>query len=216
MLDDTTTTVETEESTAGATPQAESTTENAAEGQETQTQTDPQKGAAESTDDNVDWLKNKGIDPSDPEALSKAAAMYRNAEKQMHEATQGAADKLRDAATEATTTGDEVTDRVSRLETELQVTRFYQKHPDAEQLDTELAELVQKKPWLAQDLEDAYTIVKAGKSDAALKAAEAKGREQAKQEIAKASTAGTPTGNASSPKSEKTAEEARLERFSNW
>lgn len=209
-MDDETTTVQTEDKPAEQS-QAETTPEKTAETQETQTQPD------QSADENIEWLKNKGLDPSDPEALSKAAAMYRSAEKQMHEATQGAADKLRDAATEASSTGDEVVDRVNRLETELQVTRFYQKHPEAEQVDAELAELVEKKPWLARDLEDAYTIVKAGKTDEALKAAEKKGRDEAKQEIAKASTAGTPSGNAATrTSSEKTKDEERLERFSNW
>src|SRR5688500_16886710 len=38
-------------------------------------------------DDNLAWLQKKGIDPSSPEAVSKLAEMYRNAEKQMHEST---------------------------------------------------------------------------------------------------------------------------------
>lgn len=211
-MDESTTTTEPVEESTAEQSQAEETTEEVAEDQETQDETEP-----EAADENIEWLiENKGLDPSDPEVLSKTAEMYRNAEKLMHQATKGASNQLKDAAVEAGNTGNEVMDRVQRLETELQVTKFYQKHPDAEALDSDLGALIESKPWLANDLEDAYTIIKSKQSQEAIKAAESKGRQQAKQEIARASTAGSPKGNASVPKADKTEDEARLERFSNW
>jgi hypothetical protein len=194
--------------------QAETTPETAAEATTEETQPDP-KGSDESAsiaDEHLEWLKSKGVDPSDPQAMSKVAEMYRNAEKQMHQASQEAKAKsqLGDASKEAAA-GDDL----QEIKNELTVIRFYQDHPEARDLDPQMAEIVSKKPWLANDLEDVLTLAKANKHADELKAAETKGRESVKAEIARSSSAQAPRGNAST-RTEQSAEQKRLEKFSNW
>lgn len=45
-----------------------------------------------SVDENSEWLRSKGIDPSSPEAIAKLAAMARNSEQMMTKATQRASE----------------------------------------------------------------------------------------------------------------------------
>lgn len=59
------------------------------EGEPTQTNTVSEETTEQPTEADavVTWMQKKGIDPTDPEALSKLANMAQNAEKQMHKAT---------------------------------------------------------------------------------------------------------------------------------
>lgn len=196
-MEETTTTAPVE-AVGGVEPQpTEVETPVAAEVAETQPETDP----IESTpvDENVEWLKSKGVDPTSPDSISKVAKMYRDAEKHMHEATQSK-NQLNDQAV-ATINPDDYESplwaEVQQLKTQQTVRDFYDAHPEAKEMDAELASVVQAKPYLAQDLEAAYAVVRASKTDAQIKEAEARGRERAKAELAKTSTAVTPTGNAS-------------------
>jgi hypothetical protein len=192
MDEETTPVVADEQSSVPATPSAaESTGE---------TQPTPQ-GADESvavteTDDDVEWLKKKGVDPTDPEALKKAAKIARDNQREFHQSRQT---QLKDQA--VANAQDEYIDPVmiqlQQMQVRMNVSDFYASHPEAKELDGELAEVVKARPYLAQDLDAAYALVKAGKTDAEIKAAEARGRERAKAELAKSSTAGTPTSNAS-------------------
>lgn len=219
-MSETTTTADAEVQTAEQS-QAEVTAEKTAEATDTQTQTDP-KGPDESAEaiagaDKYDWLKNKGIDPADPEALDKVEQKWREAEQGFHQARQDAKGQLREEASTAAEAAqdDPVLARMEVLETRVAVTDFFTAHPEAKELDGDMAEIVKAKPYLAGDLEAVYALAQVGKHEADVKAAETRGREQAKAEIAKASTAGAPHGNAKT-QTDKTAEEARLERFSNW
>lgn len=189
----------------------------AADEQTTETQPDP-TSTPESTehteDDDVAWLRNKGVDPTDPAALKNAAKFARDAEREFHKSRQEAKNQLRDEITtayapdEADTEYDPVMARLQALESRdqqreasLRVIDFYDAHPDARDLDSDMADIVKAKPYLAQDLDALYTIAKASKSDAAITAAEERGRETERQAIGRASSAHLPAGNASSPSS---------------
>jgi hypothetical protein len=72
-------------------------------------------------DENLAWLQKKGIDPTDPEAVSKIADMARNAEKKMHQSTVKASElekSLQQDIQTADANGDE--DLVSQLAQEVQ------------------------------------------------------------------------------------------------
>lgn len=218
MLDETTTTASTEESTAEVTTsQAESTTDSPAEAQETQTQTDPQ-GESESApvvDEDLEWLKAKGIDPSDPQFTSKVAKSYREAERAMHETKQEAAKSLQDGLEQGEYQQDP---EVTQLKRDVAEMRFYRTNPEAEGREDDIIAAGKDYPELAAafNLSALWEIAQGRSAGQALKGAKREGREEAKQEIAKASTAGTPSGNASVKKAEKSQDDERLERFSNW
>jgi hypothetical protein len=220
-LSETTTTDEQVDTSADQTTesQAEQTTEATAEATQTQDQTDPQ-GTDESAtvaDQNVEWLKNKGIDPSDPQALSKAAAMYREAERAMHESNQNRKNLQTELGEDdEQTLIDPNVAAFGRQVTEL---RFYQDHPEAKGREDEIIAVAKDYPELgkAYNLQALWEIVQGRSASAAIKAAEKKGSEQTRQDIARASIAGAPRGSASATKiADKTEDEARRERFSNW
>lgn len=221
MLNDADTTANTEEQAAEQGSQAETTSGKTAEAQDTQTQTDPQgtDASAEATAgaDKYNWLKNKGIDPADPEALDKVEQKWREAEQGFHQTRQEAKSQLQDEAVAAAEAAqdDPVLARMQVLETRVAVNDFFTSHPDAKELDGDMAEIVKAKPYLSSDLEAVYALARMGKRDSELKEAEKRGSAQTRQEIAKASTAGAPRGNASTTR-DKTDDEARLERFSKW
>lgn len=180
--------------------QAETTTETA-EASADETQPDP-KGEGESVDApaetdedgnlNLQWLaKAKGVDINDPKAVADA---WRKAEQEFHKTRQDAKNQLHTAAQEATE-GDDV----AQLRTSVEVLQFYAFNPEARELDAEMSEIVKAKPYLAADLDTVFKLAKADRHDAALKAAESKGREAAKTEIARSSAAAMPKGNASGP-----------------
>jgi hypothetical protein len=195
------------------TSDAEVATETA-EASANETQPDP-TGEGETSDgpdpELIEWAKKKGIPVDDPNGLSpaalKAIEVARNGEKDFHESRQQAKSKLKEEAA-ATVNADDYTDplqaEVQQMKTGLMVRDFYDANPEAKAFDAEMAEIVKARPYLAQDLEAAYALVKSGKSKAELEAAEKKGREAAKAEIARSSSAVMPKGNASgtTPKDE--------------
>lgn len=181
---------------------AEAAAENT---QPTQTgDVDPVDGNAEA-DDTAAWLKNKGIDPSDPDAIKKAAELARNTEREFHKSRQEASAKLKDVAVDTVATGNPADDTLYRLQIRDSVRDFKDSLRDEglsraeiEQIDTKMAEVLVAKPYLAGDLDTAYALVKVEQSKDVIAAAEARGREAAKAEIARTSTATTLHGNASS------------------
>lgn len=207
-MDETTTTeiVEAEQSQAPA----------PAEAQETQTQAEQQ----ESTDDKAEWLRNKGIDPSDPDAIHKAAEAWRKAEQEFHKSRQQKGELQNEAETAARDLAgeDAVLARMNVLEMRQTVRDFFDNpnYPGASELEPQMAEIVRARPYLAQDLEAVYALAKQSKHEADVEAAKEAGRQEAKAQIAKASVAGTPRGNASVRTGDKSVDEERLERFSNW
>lgn len=143
-------------------------------------------------DDITTWAEKKGIDLKDP---IKVAEMARETERQFHRDRQEAT-ALRKQV-EANASGDD--DRIALVESKLAVREFYDNHPGAKELDGTMAEIVKAKPYLAQDLDALYIIAKDQKRSDDLKAAEAKGRKETKEQIARNSAAKISAGNASSP-----------------
>lgn len=196
-MEDTTTTDSLPAEASEDTSQLEQAVDNAAEvaTDETQTPTESDSAPQETEDDT--WLKNKGVDPSDPKAVAEA---WRKAEQEFHKTRQDAKSQLQTAATnsyEEDEFADPMAQRLQVVETRLAVQDFYSAHPDAKDMDADMAKIVTAKPYLAADLEAVYAIARAGKYEADLKTAETKGRTAAKAEIARTSGAALPNGNAS-------------------
>lgn len=178
-------------------PETEQTAEASAEDTQPDPQVDESEAEKADTAAKHEWLRNKGIDPSDPEALDKVEQKWREAEKGFHTQRQEAKSKLRDEAVTAVTGDDEVRSALAQVQVRLAVNDFYADHPDARALDEQMAAIVQAKPYLASDLEAVYALASYGSQQEKLKAAEERGREAAKQEIARSSQAASPKGNAS-------------------
>jgi hypothetical protein len=215
-------------------------------GEETQTPEAPQQTADEQTsetkpdsqgsespsdpelDKKIEWAKNKGIPTEDlsPAAI-KAIEVAMNGEKDFHQSRQNKS--LSEELTTDTKADDGIDPEVASFRKERAEARFYKTHPDAEGHELELQAVVKDYPYLrdlfaagisaelsTQALNAMWEIHKGRSTETEIKAAEARGREQAKQEIAQASVAGTRKGNATTSGSdEKTPEEERLARFSN-
>lgn len=225
-MSETTTTVEASSETSADEAQLVDTTADAAEVSTEETHTD-QVGTDETvdakaetdTDPDLEWLaKSKGVDINDPKAVANA---WRKAESEFHKTRQEASTtKLRDSAKAATSTGDELTDKVQQLTINNEIRDFNDalrdsglKKSEIEDINGEMAELLEKKPHLARDLNDAYAIVKTARLEAQLKTATATGRKQAKTELAKSSVAGAPQGNASEATDTSTDEDHFLKGF---
>ncbi len=165
------------------------------------TQEAPQ-GDEPSTDDNstTEWLKNKGVDPSSPEAFEKVAEMARNAEKAMHSKAQKASEleKVIDTGItkEAEDIGfnDEERLDLARIKTKLSVREFFDGNPDAKEYEQAMIAELATKPHLAGDLESLYAnaVVKSGNLDAV----KSQGKREALESLAAKQTAAVPTGNA--------------------
>lgn len=197
-------------------PETEQTAEASAEDTQPDPQVDESEAEKADTAAKHEWLRNKGIDPSDPEALDKVEQKWREAEKGFHTQRQEAKSKLKDEAVIAVTGDDDVRSALAQVQVQLAVNDFYSAHPDARELDGRMAEIVQAKPYLAGDLEAVYALANADSLKDRLAAAEARGREAAKLEIAKSSAAASPKGNAStgsSNTSEPSAFDKEWERY---
>lgn len=180
---------------------AEATTEN------TQSDTTSQDESvnAPSTGDNdvnLEWLaKTKGVDVNDPKAVAEA---WRKAEQEFHKTRQQTSTKLKDAAGEAVTTGDELADQIRLLQVQSNIRDFEDKlrdeglkKADIEAIKDDVADVLVAKPYLAGDLEAAYAIVNSSRTSKLIEEAKNQGREEAKAEIARASSSAMPKGNAS-------------------
>ncbi len=215
-MDETTTTVDVED-VQGEQSQPE-TPQETAEGSTGDAQTDPQ-GTDESVvsetdqsgDLSLDWLaRSKGVDVNDPKAVAEA---WRKAEQEFHRGRQESKQSLQDAVTPADTDASE------QMRRELTEMRFYMDNPEAKGREAELIAVAEDYPELGGsfNLNALWEIAKSRSAKADLEAARKEGREAAKTEIARASSATAPKGNASVPPSaSRTDEQKRLETFSNW
>lgn len=150
-------------------PESAPSTESAAQSPEPTTTEPTETPEATDTpiaDENVQWLQNKGIDPSDPDAVAKLAQMARNAEKAMHEAKQP---KLNDALTEQPSDipSDDaqpvVTDpRIDAIILERNVEKFFSAGGDAElaterkALEPAMTQIVTENPAIGQMVKGGY------------------------------------------------------------
>lgn len=137
--------------------------------QPTESTTTTEESQAVSSDDNLSWLRNKGIDPSDPEAVAKVAKMYRDAERTMHQSTQKASELesvLRTQGDVAVTSANAQGDPVAALAAEVQalkmeqtVTAFMAATPDAKEYEPKMAALVNENPTMGELVRAGYLTV---------------------------------------------------------
>jgi hypothetical protein len=178
-----------------------------------QTETEPQP------DPDLEWAKTHGIDPDDPEALKKALKIARDNQRETRADMQAQKNLQKELIPEEKPAYQEADPQVAFLNRRVTEMQFYQDNPEAKGREDDIIAVAKDYPELGQayNLQALWEIAKGRAADAAVKAAEKKGSVQARQEIAKASVAGTPKGNASETRSEElTEDEARLERFKNW
>jgi hypothetical protein len=159
------TTTETTASTGAEEAQPDTTqaTDSAATTDESTTTTTKQDEGTEAVaDENLDWLQKKGIDPQDPDVVTKLAKMYRDAEKAMHESNQKASELQNALSTDPPTQQQQADDPVASLQAEVQamklatnVNTFFTSNPDAKQYEAKMAEIVTSNPTVG-------TLVKAG------------------------------------------------------
>lgn len=153
------TTTETPEVDGGQEPQPEApATVEAVEKQpaesevaETTEEAPAQEAQEPSEDDNSKWLKSKGIDPNDPDAINKLAKISQDAEKFGHSKAQKASElektmgEMSDASAEhaAEQTGQdpEVLKRLQRMEVKEAKRDFFQANPDAAQYESQMAKI---------------------------------------------------------------------------
>jgi plasmid maintenance system antidote protein VapI len=178
-------------------PAVEETTEQPAEGEE-----EPSEPSA---DDTSEWLKNKGIDPSDPEAINKLAKSAREAERAMHSKAQKASElektmtEMSDASAEqiaqATGQDPEMVKRIQRIEVRDAKRTFFENNPGAAQYEGEMAKIATESGLYGTAeaiMKAAYAIARSQDIDAV--------KSQAKREtlegLAHKQQAAVPTGNA--------------------
>lgn len=168
-----------------AQPTSEDQSTAANEPQPTTTPTDapdaePPAESTDSQDDNLEWLQKKGIDPTSPEAISKVAEMYRNAEKAMHESTSKASELektlsggLQEQIDQAKTDGNldvvqELAAEIQNLKLQQNVNSFFNSQPEAKELEAKMTEIVNERPEIGNlvksgylSLGDLYNLAKA-------------------------------------------------------
>jgi hypothetical protein len=117
-------------------------------GQSAAAQPQPQANVTESlepsSDDNSSWLQSKGIDPDSPEAVAKLAEMYRNAEKQMTQATQRASELEKSMQTPQPQGGDIMQEFVQDYKRDKMVREFKDNTSDWKQYDSAMGKVLQE------------------------------------------------------------------------
>lgn len=193
-----------------------------AEGSSDKSTTDTQSGSESvdtstsedttaTTDADLAWLTNKGVDVNDPKAV---AAAWRKAEQEFHKTRQES--KASQSIQEQVTQDDTVAaydsaagldPEVVQLKRDVAEMRFFSAHPDItpenrEQVTADIVEAAKKYPLLASafDLETLYAIAKSQKIAVVEQTAEARGRKTKSEEISRASGAVIPEGEASGGK----------------
>lgn len=132
---------------------------------------EPTKSTQEepSKDDNSEWLKSKGIDPTDPEAVAKIAKMARESEKAMHAKAQRASELEKtvdtgftEAVNQDVTNGaleaDDPRIAIKRLEIKQNVRDFFDANPEAKPYEQDMIKIVAEKPHLRDDLDALYAL----------------------------------------------------------
>jgi hypothetical protein len=110
-----------------------------------------QETAEPSSDDNSEWFKSKGIDPTDPDAINKLAKSAREAERAMHSKSQKASelektmgemsDSSAEQTAEATGQDPELLKRLQRIEVRDAKRDFFSSNPDASQYESQMAKI---------------------------------------------------------------------------
>jgi DNA polymerase sigma len=220
------TTTDAGNSEAGAIAEPEQTTQQTAATQPAEPKTTDDQGPAPQGDDNLDWLQKKGIDPQSPEALSKIAEMYRNAERKMHEST-AKASNLESTITDAAQNADivqeepttELAQRLQALELKDKVNTFFSQDGIDPEMRPRMAEYAQKNPNVAYLVENGYMTVQdlynmtRGGDDGLLTKAKQDGGREALQKVADKQQAKAISGHAVSSSLEGT---VTKDNFDEW
>ena len=107
------------------------------------------------------WAEKKGLPLDDP---VKLAQMYRDAEKKMHEAIEQRKELETTMVNNPTLeyTGDEAYDalalEVNQLKIQNRVADYFRANPEAREYETKMAEIVQQRPHLQNDLDALYAL----------------------------------------------------------
>lgn len=182
-------------------------TETSAEAVTTTTEetTVSQETSEPSVDDNSEWLKAKGIDPSDPEAINKLAKSAREAERAMHQKAQKASEleksmsEMSDESAEqaAIQTGQdpELLKRVQRFEVKSSIRDFFDANPEAKKYETQMIEEMSTSGLFGTPeamLRAAYAISVSKDTDSV----KSQAKRETLEKLAQKQQASVPTGNA--------------------
>jgi len=117
--------------------------------------------------------------------------MYRDAEKQMHETAKKAKEgQLKNAVTTANEASS--TDDVQALRNEVEALSFFVNHPEAKTLEGTMVEILDEKPYLANDLEAVLDIAKGRTASSSSLEARKAGRQEGSEAAEKAARAALP------------------------
>lgn len=192
-----------------AIPQAEDTSEQTAAVEPT-TETEGNEEAAsepsEPVDDTSEWLKKKGIDPTDPEAITKLAKAGREAEQLMHKATVQRSElekvaKITDEQVKADATPEQRENvRLRNLELRTDIQDWKLRNQDKMTYEPQMVKVLSdpNKRLLVQEgylsLDDVYSMARGSTTDEA--SIKSQGAREALQKVAQNQQAQSPRGNA--------------------
>lgn len=161
-----------------------------------------------SQDDNLAWLKNKGIeDPTSPDAIAAIADKWRTAEREMHKKTEESKlnktittenqQVIADASAAGANPADIALARVQALEVQTSVNSFFMSNPEAKQHEEEMVKIISERPQVGQmvrsgalGIDDLYAMT-VGRNPDGIKA---QGGQQALQQLANKQTAAAVPG----------------------
>lgn len=162
-------------------------------------ETEPGEEAEQADPDNSedtelkDWAAKKNLPLDDP---MKIAKMYRESEKQLGKKGQQEG-QLKAAVTGANESAG--VDDVQALRNEVTALSFYIQHPEAKQYEPVMVQILEDKPWLANDLEVVLDAAKgrSGTESERLVAERQAGKKEGLSEAEQAARAAAPRASAS-------------------
>lgn len=190
---------------------AESTTEETSQSDETVV-TEPEEDNSDENADIKEWAAKKGLKLDDPIALAKAA---REAEKAFHSKSTEASALKKSMGDQGKNSGEtDLEAETYEQLNQLKVANFYQEHPEARELDATMAEILEEKPYLAQDLEALLAVAKDKVTPVKLEQARQEGQREERERIAQGQSAGAPKAQPTGKESTKRVTEADIENMS--
>lgn len=148
----------------GAVAEAEGHTEGSESNDSGEVDNSNEAEAPEIDKDLAKWAEAKGIS-LDNEKEVKIAQMARESEKSMHQTKQEKSELQKTLAPQEDyvappTPDSDVMSELQQVKLQLAVQDFYSRNPEARELDSQMAEIVQERPHLANDLEALYALTK--------------------------------------------------------
>ena len=133
----------------------------------TTAESEPTESSSEQWDEETAaWAEKKGIDLNDPEGIKKAVQSYREAEKQLHKASQERSElqKLVQSGELTPPVDDsevaQLKAEVAQMRMENQVNNFWNKNPEAREYESDMVEILNQRPHLANDLDALYALAR--------------------------------------------------------